>query len=116
MYWVRLERFHFRLGVLPRTNLETLPLYYADLALTRDGSRLAATMESKNSHFILVYDIARRKLIDKIGGANGFKDGSFEETLFDYCMGVDFSVDGKSLYIAECVKTRVKILFLAFSH
>jgi hypothetical protein len=89
----------------PWLNYHKLTRYRAksDIGLSPDGQKLGVTIESKGAHFVLLYDPKTRKLLDKIGGSTGYKDGKFEEAQFDYCMGLDFSLDSNTLYITECV-------------
>jgi hypothetical protein len=48
-----------------------------------------------------LYDPRTKALVQSIGKARGQKDGSFAEAQFDYAMGLDFTQDSKTLYVAE---------------
>eukprot|EP01122_Echinamoeba_exundans_P012311 TRINITY_DN5104_c0_g1_i1.p1 TRINITY_DN5104_c0_g1~~TRINITY_DN5104_c0_g1_i1.p1 ORF type:complete len:761 (+),score=107.30 TRINITY_DN5104_c0_g1_i1:53-2335(+) len=85
------------------------PTHVLNIGLSPDGKKLGVTLESKGSHFILIYNPETRQVIDTIGGSTGCKDGKFEEAQFDYCMGLDFSLDSNRLYITDYGNHKIRV-------
>jgi DNA-binding beta-propeller fold protein YncE len=90
---------------------ESLLSFPGKLLADADGGRLFVA--DSNHHRVVVADLATGEVLDLIGsGERGYRDGGYREAGFDQPQGLELSLDGTTLYIADQANHAVRAVDL----
>ncbi|MCX7786913.1 MAG: thioredoxin-like domain-containing protein [Spirochaetes bacterium] len=102
----------WRAVLKPETRKPTLLSFPGKVRVHPTVDRIV--LSDTGNHRILIVEESTGRVLDRVGGpAAGFSNGSFEQARFRFPQGIAFSIDGKTIYVADTGNHAIRMIDLS---